>query len=51
MKLKNDWILCASILTFVFGAMLFMYGFFPLSHSSDTRASLNDLPEYIDTVP
>lgn len=51
MKLKNAWILCWSILSFVFGAILFMHGFFPLSHSSDGRASLDDLPDFIDTVP
>lgn len=51
MKLKNDWILCASVFSFVFGATLFVYGFFPLSHSSDMRASPNDLPDFVGTVP
>lgn len=51
MKLKNDWVLCLSIVSFVCGAILFMHGFFPLSHSSDARASLTDLPDFIETVP
>lgn len=51
MKFKIDSILCYSVASFLFGAVFFVYGFFPLSFSSDERAKLSDLPNFIYNVP
>lgn len=51
MILSEKWIhsyfVCATLL----GASLFLYGFFPLSYTSNERAASDDLPEFIDDIP
>lgn len=32
------------------GATLFLYGFFPLSYTSNERAAIEDLPDFIDDI-
>lgn len=51
MKIKYELVLSYLILSFLFGAILFVYGFFPLSYANDRRAELKDLPDFIDDVP
>lgn len=49
MKLKDEIILFYSVIAFLVGAAYFMIGFFPLSYSSDERASFDDLPQHVDS--
>lgn len=39
------------LVNLLLGTFIFLYGFFPLSFTSDERAHFNDLPESIDDVP
>lgn len=37
---------------FIYGAAIFMYGFFPLSHTNNEQATVDDLPlQLSDQVP
>lgn len=51
MKLKIETILPYLLVNLLFGTFIFLYGFFPLSFTSDQRAEYKDLPMFIDDVP
>lgn len=49
--MKIDYLLPYLQLNLIIGTIVFLYGFFPLSFSSDERAEYKDLPASIDDVP
>lgn len=51
MIVSEKWTLSYFVLSILIGASLFLYGFFPLSYTSNERAESNDLPDFIDDVP
>lgn len=50
MILCKKWIQLQFMFAILLGATLFLYGFFPLSYSSNERAESQDLPEFIDDI-
>lgn len=51
MQIKRKFILPYHIVSILIGAILFLYGFFPITYSNDNRAELRDLPNFIDDIP
>lgn len=51
MLVSEKWMLSYLVFSSFIGASLFLYGFFPLSYTSNERAQSDDLPEFIDDVP
>lgn len=51
MFFSEKWIQSYFVFAILIGASLFLYGFFPLSYTSNERAESFDLPDFIDDIP
>ncbi|XP_031627446.1 GPI ethanolamine phosphate transferase 2 [Contarinia nasturtii] len=51
MILREKWIQSYFVFAILVGASLFLYGFFPLSYTSNERAESDDLPTFLDDIP
>lgn len=51
MQLQPDQTIVNLFLCFIFGATIFLYGFFPISFENGKIASPTDLPDVVLDVP